>query len=335
MLVTKSPGGTQYWWLHGGAAVSIGSHLEHSRDFCKCVAAADARKSSCVYGGILHFLRSVLNDIFRKGRRERTCTTSHEGTACAAFCIYVQHLCRWIYQLLSAAIWNWKQFTHDRNLFWDEESEQSLQAKSRGSSMPLILTYMDTLLGLQPVAHTGWAQLCSPPLLLPSVHWMLISFVILPKQNLEGFWNTLGTNLKVCSLEESLQKQTNEQTRTRNTQNLSLENVLRKTETHRTKCITRLFLHMHLPCCCFSIVADLVWNSNQASPDSVLCSSVLLGVKPQAQPPSLFHVFFSLNTNQGAAESFRHYSTEKIFSSSFLVSSSWLRFFLLAVFAWK
>lgn len=163
MLVTKSPGGTQYWWLHGGAAVSIGSHLEHSRDFCKCVAAADARKSSCVYGGILHFLRSVLNDIFRKGRRERTCTTSHEGTACAAFCIYVQHLCRWIYQLLSAAIWNWKQFTHDRNLFWDEESEQSLQAKSRGSSRPLILTYMDTLLGLQPVAHTGWAQLCSPP----------------------------------------------------------------------------------------------------------------------------------------------------------------------------
>lgn len=103
----------------------------------------------------------------------------------------------------------------------------------------------------------------------------------------------------------------------------------------RTKCITRLLLHMHLPCCCFSIVADLVWNSNQASPDSVLCSSVLLGVKPQAQPPSLFHVFFSLNTNQGAAESFRHYSTEKIFSSSFLVSSSWLRFFLLAVFAWK
>lgn len=203
MLVTKSPGGTQYWWLHGGAAVSIGSHLEHSRDFCKCVAAADARKSSCVYGGILHFLRSVLNDIFRKGRRERTCTTSHEGTACAAFCIYVQHLCRWIYQLLSAAIWNWKQFTHDRNLFWDEESEQSLQAKSRGSSMPLILTYMDTLLGLQPVAHTGWAQLRSPPLLFPSVHWMLISFVILPKQNLEGFWNTLGTNLKVCSLKES------------------------------------------------------------------------------------------------------------------------------------
>lgn len=130
-------------------------------------------------------------------------------------------------------------------------------------------------------------------------------------------------------------KQTNERTRTRNTQNLSLENVLRKTETHRTKCITRLFLHMHLPCCCFSIVADLVWNSNQASPDSVLCSSVLLGMKPQAQPPSLFHVFFSLNTNQGAAESFRHYSTEKIFSSSFLVSSSWLRFFLLAVFAWK
>lgn len=203
MLVTKSPGGTQYWWLHGGAAVSIGSHLEHSRDFCKCVAAADARKSSCAYSGILHFLRSVLNDIFRKGRRERTCTTSHEGTACAAFCIYVQHLCRWIYQLLSAAIWNWKQFTHDRNLFWDEESEQSLQAKSRGSSMPLILTYMDTLLGLQPVAHTGWAQLRSPPLLFPSVHWMLISFVILPKQNLEGFWNTLGTNLKVCSLKES------------------------------------------------------------------------------------------------------------------------------------
>lgn len=203
MLVTKSPGGTQYWWLHGGAAVSIGSHLEHSREFCKCVAAADARKSSCVYGGILHFLRSVLNDIFRKGRRERMCTTSHEGTACAVFCIYVQHLCRWIYQLLSAAIWNWKQFTHDRNLFWDEESEQSLQAKSRGSSMPLILTYMDTLLGLQPVAHTGWAQLRSPPLLFPSVHWMLISFVILPKQNLEGFWNTLGTNLKVCSLKES------------------------------------------------------------------------------------------------------------------------------------
>jgi len=153
MLVTKSPGGTQYWWLHGGAAVSIGSHLEHSRDFCKCVAVADARKSSCVYGGILHFLRSVLNDIFRKGRRERTCTTSHEGPACAAFCIYVQHLCRWIYQLLSAAIWNWKQFTHDRNLFWDEESEQSLQAKSRGGCADS---------GSQGIGIvTGWVTDCS------------------------------------------------------------------------------------------------------------------------------------------------------------------------------
>lgn len=57
-------------------------------------------------------------------------------------------------------------------------------------------------------------------------------------------------------------------------------------------------------------------------------------MKQQAQPLSLFHVFFSLNTNQGAAESFGYYSTEKIFSSSFLVSSSWLQF-LLVVFAWK
>lgn len=127
-------------------------------------------------------------------------------------------------------------------------------------------------------------------------------------------------------------KQTNKNKK--HTQNFSLENVLQTTETHRTKCITRLFLYMQIPCCCFAIVADLMWNSNQASPDSVLCSSVLLGMKQQAQPLSLFHVFFSLNTNQGAAESFGYYSTEKIFSSSFLVSSSWLQF-LLVVFAWK
>lgn len=214
MQVTKSPGGTQSWWLPGSAAVSIDSHLRHTRDFCKCVAAAGARKSSRVYGGILHFLKSMLNDIFGKGRRERTCTKSREGTACAAFCIYVQNLYRWIYQLLSAAISNWKQFTRDRNLFWDEESEQSLQAKSRSGSMPLVLTYMDIPIGLQPVAHTGWAQLCWPPLLLPSVHWMLISFEMLPKQNLEGFWNTLGTDLEVCSLKKSTK--TNKQTRTRN-----------------------------------------------------------------------------------------------------------------------
>lgn len=332
MLVTKSPGGTQYWWLHGGAAVSIGSHLEHSRDFCKCVAVADARKSSCVYGGILHFLRSVLNDIFRKGRRERTCTTSHEGTACAAFCIYVQHLCRWIYQLLSAAIWNWKQFTHDRNLFWDEESEQSLQAKSRGSSMPLILTYMDTLLGLQPVAHTGWAQLCSPP---PPAPLCTLNADFICNTSKAKSWGILEhiRNQSQSMLPKGVSTKTNKWT---NKNKKHSKFVFGKCPMKdRTKCITRLLLHMHLPCCCFSIVADLVWNSNQASPDSVLCSSVLLGVKPQAQPPSLFHVFFSLNTNQGAAESFRHYSTEKIFSSSFLVSSSWLRFFLLAVFAWK
>lgn len=166
----------------------------------------------------LHFLKSMLNDIFRKGERERTCTRSHEDTACVAFCIYVQHLYRLIYQLLSAATWNWKEFTRDRNLFWDEDSEQSLQTKSRRGSMPMVLTYMEIPIGLQLVAHTGWAQLCWPLLLLPSVHWMLMSFVMLPKQNLEGFWNTLGIDLKVCSLKESLQNQP----RTRNTLKICL-----------------------------------------------------------------------------------------------------------------